>query len=61
MNELLTIIVPVYRVSDTIDRCVESIIAQGYDNMEIILVDDGSPDDCRLSATNGQNATTASE
>lgn len=46
MNSLLTIIIPVYRVSDTIDRCVESIVKQKYSPMEIILVDDGSPDEC---------------
>lgn len=45
MNSLLTVIIPVYRVSDTIDRCIESIVGQRYDNMEIILVDDGSPDE----------------
>lgn len=46
MNSLLTIIIPVYRVSNTMDRCIESIVSQKYDNMRIILVDDGSPDDC---------------
>lgn len=46
MDKLLTIIIPVYCVSDTIDRCLESIVGQQYDRMEIILVDDGSPDDC---------------
>ena len=43
---LLTVIIPVYRVSNTIDRCVRSVVRQEYDKMEIILVDDGSPDDC---------------
>lgn len=46
MNKLLTIIIPVYRVRDTIERCLRSIVEQQYDNMEIILVDDGSPDEC---------------
>lgn len=43
---LLTVIIPVYRVSDTIDRCVESVLHQDYSHLQIILVDDGSPDDC---------------
>jgi glycosyltransferase involved in cell wall biosynthesis len=46
MGTRLTIIIPVYRVSDTMDRCVDSIVRQKCDGMEIILVDDGSPDDC---------------
>lgn len=46
MEIRLTVIIPVYRVSNTIDRCVNSIVRQKCDGMEIILVDDGSPDDC---------------
>ena len=42
----LSIIIPVFRVEDTLDRCVESVINQNYNDMEIILVDDGSPDSC---------------
>ena len=42
----LSIIIPVYRVEDTLDRCVESVLKQDYNDMEIILVDDGSPDNC---------------
>lgn len=45
-SELISIIVPVYKVEKYIDRCVESIINQTYKNIEIILVDDGSPDNC---------------
>lgn len=41
-------IVPVYNVADYLDRCVESIIAQTYDDLEIILVDDGSLDNCPI-------------
>lgn len=41
---LISVVVPVYKVEDTLDRCVESILAQTYANLEIILVDDGSPD-----------------
>lgn len=43
---LISVIVPVYRVEEYLDRCVESIVAQSYQNLEIILVDDGSPDNC---------------
>lgn len=42
----LSIIIPVYRTAHTLDRCVESVLAQQYTDMEIILVDDGSPDNC---------------
>lgn len=42
----LSVIVPVYRVEATLDRCVESIIGQTFSDLEVILVDDGSPDHC---------------
>ncbi len=41
---LVSVIVPVYKVEKSLNRCVESIVGQTYFNMEIILVDDGSPD-----------------
>ena len=41
---MLSVVVPVYNVEETLDRCVDSILKQGVDNMEIILVDDGSLD-----------------
>lgn len=44
--ELITVIVPVYNVEQYLLRCVESIQKQTYKNLEIILVDDGSPDNC---------------
>ena len=44
MNPMISLIVPVYNVEDYLDRCVQSIINQTYDNLEIILVDDGSTD-----------------
>ena len=46
MNELISIIAPIYCVEDYIHRCVDSLINQTYSNLEIILVDDGSPDNC---------------
>jgi glycosyltransferase involved in cell wall biosynthesis len=42
----LSVIIPVYRVEGTLDRCVESVVSQQVDDMEVILVDDGSPDQC---------------
>ena len=44
-RSLITIIVPVYNSADYLDECIESITHQTYDNLEIILVDDGSQDD----------------
>ncbi len=44
--DLISVIVPVYRVEQYLNRCVKSIIQQTYRNTEIILVDDGSPDNC---------------
>ncbi len=45
-NPLISIIVPVYKVEQYLDRCVRSIISQTYKNIEVFLVDDGSPDNC---------------
>ncbi|RSX55316.1 glycosyltransferase family 2 protein [Bifidobacterium samirii] len=43
---LISVIVPVYKVEQYLDECVTSIVNQTYRNLDIILVDDGSPDDC---------------
>ena len=43
---LISVIVPVYRVEEYMERCVKSILSQTYKNLEVILVDDGSPDQC---------------
>jgi glycosyltransferase involved in cell wall biosynthesis len=42
----LSVIIPVYRTERTLERCVKSILEQSYHDLEVILVDDGSPDNC---------------
>lgn len=46
MDSLISVIVPIYNVEKYLQRCVDSIINQTYRNLEIILVNDGSPDNC---------------
>ena len=43
---LVSVIIPVFKVENYLDRCIESLVNQTYENIEIILVDDGSPDNC---------------
>lgn len=45
-NPLVSIIIPIYKVERFLERCVQSVITQTYRNLEIILIDDGSPDRC---------------
>ena len=45
-EELITVVVPIYRVEKYLVKCIDSIIEQSYKNIELILVDDGSPDKC---------------
>ncbi len=43
---LVSVIVPIYMVQDYLEKCINSILIQTYENLEIILVDDGSKDEC---------------
>lgn len=70
MNDLVSIIVPVYNCEKTIKRCIESLLNQIYNNIEIIVINDGSSDntvqilnqfkDERLQVINKNNGGVAS-
>ena len=42
----ISVIVPVYKVQQYLQQCIDSILAQTFEDFDLILVDDGSPDDC---------------
>lgn len=42
----LSVVIPVYKAEQTLDRCLNSVLSQDIDDMEVIVVDDGSPDNC---------------
>ncbi len=44
MNPILSVVVPIYNAEEKLDRCIQSILSQTYDNFELILIDDGSID-----------------
>lgn len=44
MYPLISVLIPVYEVEEYLDRCVQSVLAQTYENFEIVMVDDGSKD-----------------
>ena len=46
MQPTISIVVPIYKVEDYLERCINSILNQSFENFELILVDDGSPDIC---------------
>ncbi len=45
-NPLISVVIPVYKVEPYLRECVDSVISQTYKNLDIILVDDESPDSC---------------
>lgn len=46
MKDLVSIVVPIYNVEDYLEKCIESILNQTYKNIEVLLINDGSPDNC---------------
>lgn len=48
MKPLISIVIPIYNVERYLNQCIESVINQEYSNIEIILVDDGSTDNCAI-------------
>ena len=52
MNYLVSVIVPIYKVEKYLSKCLDSIASQTYTNIQVILVNDGSPDNCQLICEN---------
>ena len=46
MEDIISVVVPIYKVEKYLAQCIESIIRQTYQNLDILLIDDGSPDNC---------------
>ena len=45
-EDLISVIIPIYKVERFLRRCLDSVVSQSYSNLQVILVDDGSPDRC---------------
>ena len=43
---LISVVLPIYNIESYLDRCMEAVLNQTYSNLEILMVDDGSPDGC---------------
>lgn len=52
MKPEISIVVPIYKVEKYLDKCVHSLLNQSYTNIEIVLVNDGSPDGCPVMCDN---------
>ena len=57
MNESykVSVVIPIYNVQDYLNDCIKSIVNQTYQHLEIILVDDGSPDSCPMICDDWKN------
>lgn len=51
----VSVIIPIYNVQEYLDECINSIVKQTYQNLEIILVDDGSPDSSPMICNEWEN------
>ena len=46
LDDLISVVIPIYNVQDYLEECVESVLNQTHTNLEVILVDNGSTDNC---------------
>lgn len=58
---MISIIIPVYNVEQYLDKCLQSVIHQTYQDIEIILVDDGSSDNSGIFVISGKKKTVESK